>query len=61
MAVPGEPGITVVADSDEHTEDGHLTEDHGVRIAMVEKADAEGGGAGGRRCAAPRRPRREVL
>jgi 2-oxoglutarate ferredoxin oxidoreductase subunit alpha len=37
MAVPGEPGITVVADSDEHTEDGHLTEDHAVRIAMVEK------------------------
>ncbi|MGZ8463864.1 MAG: 2-oxoacid:acceptor oxidoreductase family protein, partial [Candidatus Deferrimicrobiaceae bacterium] len=33
MAVPGEPGITVVADSDEHTEDGHLTEDHAVRIA----------------------------
>ena len=32
MAVPGEPGITVVADSDEHGEDGHLTEDHGIRL-----------------------------
>ena len=37
MAVPGEPGVTVVADSDEHGEDGHLTEDPGVRIRMVEK------------------------
>ncbi len=37
MAVPGEPGITVVVDSDEHTEDGHLTEDHATRIRMVEK------------------------
>lgn len=37
MAVPGEPGITVVAGSDEHTEDGHLTEDHAARVRMVEK------------------------
>jgi len=37
MAVPGEPGITVVADSDEHDEDGHLTEDHGIRVRMEEK------------------------
>jgi 2-oxoglutarate ferredoxin oxidoreductase subunit alpha len=37
MAVPGEPGITVVVDSDEHTEDGHLTEDHGIRMRMVER------------------------
>lgn len=37
MAVPGEPGITVVVDSDEHTEDGHLTEDHPTRTRMVEK------------------------
>jgi 2-oxoglutarate/2-oxoacid ferredoxin oxidoreductase subunit alpha len=37
MAVPGEPGITVVADSDEHTEDGHITEDHATRVRMVEK------------------------
>jgi len=43
MAVPGEPGITVVVDSDEHAEDGHLTEDHGVRIAMVEKRMRKGG------------------
>jgi 2-oxoglutarate ferredoxin oxidoreductase subunit alpha len=42
MAVPGEPGITVVADSDEHAEDGHLTEDHAVRIAMVEKRMRKG-------------------
>jgi 2-oxoglutarate ferredoxin oxidoreductase subunit alpha len=27
----------VVADSDEHDEDGHISEDHGVRIAMMEK------------------------
>ncbi len=34
------PGLTknlVVADSDEHTEDGHLTEDLSVRKEMVEK------------------------
>ncbi len=37
MAMPGEPGITVVVDSDEHGEDGHLTEDHEIRIRMVEK------------------------
>jgi 2-oxoglutarate ferredoxin oxidoreductase subunit alpha len=37
MAVPGEPGITVVVDSDEHGEDGHLTEDHGIRVRMVGK------------------------
>ncbi len=37
MAVPGEPGITVVVDSDEHTEDGHLTEDHEIRVRMVGK------------------------
>ena len=42
MAVPGEPGITVVSDSDEHTEDGHLTEDHAVRIRMVEKRIRKG-------------------
>jgi len=37
MAVPGERGITVVSDSDEHTEDGHLTEDHETRVRMVRK------------------------
>ena len=34
------PGLSmhlVVADSDEHDEEGHISEDHGVRIAMVEK------------------------
>jgi len=42
MAVPGEPGVTVVAGSDEHTEDGHLTEDHDARIRMVEKRRRKG-------------------
>jgi 2-oxoglutarate ferredoxin oxidoreductase subunit alpha len=42
MAVPGEPGISVVAGSDEHTEDGHLTENHGARILMVEKRRRKG-------------------
>lgn len=37
MAVPGEPGIVVAVDSDEHTEDGHLTEDHRVRVEMTRK------------------------
>jgi 2-oxoglutarate ferredoxin oxidoreductase subunit alpha len=44
MAVPGEPGITVVVDSDEHGEDGHLTEDHGNRIRMVGKRFRKGEG-----------------
>jgi 2-oxoglutarate/2-oxoacid ferredoxin oxidoreductase subunit alpha len=34
---PGRGPHLVVADSDEHTEDGHLTEDLGVRKQMVEK------------------------
>lgn len=42
MAVPGEPGITVVCGSDEHTEDGHLTEDHAARSRMVEKRQRKG-------------------
>jgi 2-oxoglutarate ferredoxin oxidoreductase subunit alpha len=42
LAVPGEPGIVVVAGSDEHTEDGHLTEDHAARIRMVEKRMRKG-------------------
>ena len=48
MAVPGEPGITVVADSDEHTEDGHITEDHATRIRMVEKRLRKGAMLAGR-------------
>jgi len=48
MAVPGEPGITVVVDSDEHTEDGHLTEDHATRIRMVEKRLRKGAMLAGR-------------
>lgn len=35
-AVPGGEGF-VVMDSDEHTEDGHVTEDLSVRVKMVEK------------------------
>jgi 2-oxoglutarate ferredoxin oxidoreductase subunit alpha len=35
--LPGATKHLVVADSDEHSEDGHITEDHGVRITMVEK------------------------
>lgn len=35
--LPGMSSHLVVADSDEHTEDGHLTEDLGVRKQMVEK------------------------
>jgi len=36
-AFPGKcPGV-VIADSDEHTEDGHLTENLGVRTQMVQK------------------------
>jgi 2-oxoglutarate ferredoxin oxidoreductase subunit alpha len=35
--LPGLSKQLVVADSDEHDEDGHISEDHGVRISMVEK------------------------
>ena len=35
--LPGMSAHLVVADSDEHDENGHISEDHGVRIAMVEK------------------------
>jgi 2-oxoglutarate/2-oxoacid ferredoxin oxidoreductase subunit alpha len=35
--LPGKTQHLVVADSDEHTEDGHLTEDLSVRKQMVEK------------------------
>jgi 2-oxoglutarate ferredoxin oxidoreductase subunit alpha len=41
------PGLTehlVVADSDEHTEDGHITEDLGVRSKMVQKRLKKGEG-----------------
>jgi 2-oxoglutarate/2-oxoacid ferredoxin oxidoreductase subunit alpha len=36
-ALPGLSQALVVADSDEHTEDGHLTEDLAVRVAMQDK------------------------
>jgi len=35
--VPGWSADLVVADSDEHFEDGHITEDHEVRTRMVDK------------------------
>jgi len=35
--IPGLTGHLVVADSDEHTEDGHITEDLSIRKKMVEK------------------------
>jgi 2-oxoglutarate ferredoxin oxidoreductase subunit alpha len=35
--LPGQSEHLVVAGSDEHTEDGHLTEDLAVRVRMVEK------------------------
>ena len=35
--LPGLSEQLVVADSDEHDEEGHISEDHGVRVAMVEK------------------------
>ena len=35
--LPGMSTHLVVADSDEHDEDGHISEDHGVRIAMMDK------------------------
>jgi 2-oxoglutarate ferredoxin oxidoreductase subunit alpha len=35
--LPGLSTHLVVADSDEHDEEGHISEDHGVRIGMVEK------------------------
>jgi 2-oxoglutarate/2-oxoacid ferredoxin oxidoreductase subunit alpha len=35
--LPGKTSHLVVADSDEHTEDGHLTEDLSIRKKMVEK------------------------
>ncbi len=36
-ALPGFSRALVVADSDEHTEDGHITEDLAVRVAMQDK------------------------
>lgn len=42
--LPGASTSCVVADSDEHTEDGHITEDLGVRRQMVEKRLRKGRG-----------------
>lgn len=45
--VPGASGHLVVTDSDEHTEDGHLTEDLSERKRQVEKRLAKGRGIAG--------------
>jgi 2-oxoglutarate/2-oxoacid ferredoxin oxidoreductase subunit alpha len=37
MAIPGDAKHVVVTDSDEHTEDGHITEDAETRNRMVDK------------------------
>ena len=37
LGVPGEAAHVVVVDSDEHDEEGHLTEDAPTRVRMVEK------------------------
>lgn len=37
LAVPGDARHLVVTDSDEHDEEGHLTEDAAIRVNMVEK------------------------
>jgi len=42
--LPGMTGHLVVADSDEHTQDGHITEDLSMRRQMVEKRLRKGGG-----------------
>jgi 2-oxoglutarate ferredoxin oxidoreductase subunit alpha len=36
-AIPGQQNVLVVTDSDEHTEEGHITESADVRINMVTK------------------------
>lgn len=43
-ALPGCGPALVVADSDEHTPDGHITEDHQVRTDMVDKRRRKGQG-----------------
>ena len=42
--LPGMSRHLVVADSDEHTEDGHITEDLAVRVQMVDKRLRKGKG-----------------
>lgn len=37
LAVPGDARHVVVTDSDEHDEEGHIVEDAGIRIRMVQK------------------------
>jgi 2-oxoglutarate/2-oxoacid ferredoxin oxidoreductase subunit alpha len=37
LGVPGDSGNLVVTDSDEHDEEGHITEDAEIRVKMVQK------------------------
>ena len=46
--IPGYGAGIVCADSDEHDEDGHITEDLDLRVAMVDKRLQKNGGAAGR-------------
>ena len=41
MLVPGTPGQLVYADSDEHTEEGHITESAAMRLLMVNKRNSK--------------------
>ncbi len=41
MLVPGTPEQLVYADSDEHTEEGHITESAAMRVLMVNKRNAK--------------------
>jgi 2-oxoglutarate/2-oxoacid ferredoxin oxidoreductase subunit alpha len=41
LAVPGDAPFVVVTDSDEHDQEGHITEDAGIRRKMVEKRYAK--------------------
>jgi len=41
MLLPGTPGQIVYADSDEHNEEGHITESAQMRVQMVDKRNAK--------------------
>ncbi len=41
MLVPGAPGQLVCADSDEHSEEGHITESAAMRVMMVSKRNTK--------------------
>jgi len=46
MLVPGTPEQLVYADSDEHTEEGHITESAAMRVLMVNKRNSKLDGIG---------------